>query len=100
MRRPSIKDPEGTLYIYWDDKEHDLVVHYPNSQDGGWSIGWFTQARLWPGLDFYDKDHGRWPWPHDDRGFVQDLIERGYDPKTIRFSVSKDPNHPRWKDKP
>lgn len=28
---------------------------------------------------------------------VQELKDRGYDVKTLRFSIMKDPTHPRWK---
>lgn len=97
-RKPSIRDPEGTLYSYWNHKENDIEYHTPNGPDGHWINCWFTSARMYPGIEYLIKaqtslEH----WPGDLPGFLKELENRGYDPKTLRFQVSKNPDHPRWK---
>lgn len=81
------RDRETTLSANWSRREKDVMYHFPSSPDGHWLHSWFRWARL------------------DDKtvtSFLDQLKERGYDVTTLRFSVKKDPNHPRWakKDEP
>lgn len=40
--------------------------------------------------------HFSWNKYLDDKTLVQELKDRGYDITTLRFSIMKNPNHPRW----
>ena len=86
MRRPAIKDPKGTLYAYWSERERDVEFHFPNKPDGHWLHAWFSDARL--GSSLRDEESSM--------GFLKQLEARGYDITTLRFSVRKKPDHPRW----
>lgn len=70
---PVRRDYTNSLRADWSKRERDLMIRYPNRPDGHWLSGLLSQQVL------------------------DELRERGYDPTTIRFSVMKDPNHPRWR---
>jgi len=78
-------DPKTTLRVRWSKRERDVMYHSPNGPDGHWIHAWLTAARLPPGFDL------GWPppWPHNDRSFMRELDQRGYDVTTLRISVKR-----------
>lgn len=77
-RPPRRKDRDRILAAVWSEGEDDLKFYYPSKPDGHWLYGWFS--------------HARWPGGTDqNRSFLQELEERGYDVKTLRFSVERKP---------
>ncbi len=78
------RDRENALFANWSKRQKDVMFHYPSKSDGHWLHCWFSWARV--GID--------------KTSFLEQLEERGYDITTLRFSVKKDPNHPRWTKKP
>jgi hypothetical protein len=74
----------GRLLLRWVDRQRDFVVNYPRRPDGHLAVsvllnsGWNTSKR--------------------GRSFIDELERRGYDPKTLRFSIdtkAPTPTQPR-----
>jgi len=76
---------ENTLSMYWSKREKDIVYAYPSKVDGH-----MLHHRL--GSEVYNK------WKDEyDLSFFKELEARGYDLTTLRFSICKKEDHPRWK---
>jgi hypothetical protein len=72
---------ENTLSVRWSKRERDFLYYFPSSKsDGGYLHSRFQ----------HDKDY-------NGKTLAEELRDRGYDVKTLRFSIMKDPDHPRWK---
>jgi hypothetical protein len=72
-------DKKTTLFAYWSKKENDILYCYPKSPSDGHLLHQYFGA---PGLLRGGKDI-----LYGGRDLVKDLGERGYDIKTIKFSV-------------
>ena len=71
---------DGTLLLRWDKREDDFKVWYPRKPDGHLLFN-----RLCCEL-FCPKCHCA-----SDYSLINELEKRGYDTKTLRFSVSSQP---------
>lgn len=69
MRR---KDQATTLAADWSKREKDVRFWFSNRPDGHYLYG-ILNAEV-----------------------TKELQRRGYDLTTLRFSIRKDPTHPRW----
>lgn len=77
---------ENKLSVIYDKREQDFVVKYPRRCDGALTIDWLCGNILKWKLP--TKDSGlRYPYNWEEMNFVKELEKRGYDPKTIRFSI-------------
>ena len=80
------------LRVVWGKRERDLVFHFPlgpQTKSDGHLLHVCLNTnppRSW--LD--DRDAPITP------SLVEELKARGYDITTLRFSIEKDPSHPRW----
>jgi hypothetical protein len=75
---------QNSLAIEWSKKERDFVFfHPPGSQTK--TDSHYLHVKL-----------GTSKEPQS--SFFQELEERGYDLTTLRFSICKLPNHPRWEE--
>jgi hypothetical protein len=77
----------NSLSVYWSKRENDVMFNYPDGPQTK------TDGHL-----LHVRFNSPWRW-HDGQespDLVKELESRGYDVKTLRFSVMKDPNHPRW----
>lgn len=84
--------PLKTLAAYWSHKEDDMNFHYPTFKgDGGWLNGWFYHVIQKKTYD-WETVSGK--------SFMEELRDRGFDLKTLRFTVEIDPTHPRWAESP
>lgn len=70
-------DCENTLKIKWSKREHDLLCYYPRRCDMALFFNWLGNAR-------YNPISKKW-----DKSFRQELEERGYDIKTLKFEIKK-----------
>lgn len=67
---------EGRLLLRWSNKENDFLVSFPRSQDGGLLFMALQHTSLYPDLDRKSD-------------LLSELERRGYDLKTLRFSIDK-----------
>lgn len=74
----------NTLKAYWSKRENDLMFYHPDRKANGHLLHNVLCAPR-PYLDF---SNGRRDIAFD-KSFVEELEERGYDVKTLRFSVCK-----------
>jgi len=65
---------QGRLLLRWSKKENDFLVSFPCSQDGG---------LLFTALGHTDL------YPERTSDLFSELERRGYDLKTVRFSIDK-----------
>jgi len=73
----------NTLRASWDRRERDVSFGWPDGPQVK------PDAHMLYGVFAYEK-------VYDGRTFVEELKRRGYDVTTLRFSIMKDPAHPRW----
>lgn len=89
-----------TLKIQWNENEKDFMVYYPRKTDGLYVIDHVVGRRaqskmkqidmnLWPSEKFLYQYEGYNFYEHD---FIQEMKNRGYDTKTLKFSIKIDPN--------
>lgn len=78
----------NSLRAHWSKKEKDIVFSWPDGPhtkpDGHLLYGRFSIG----------------PFNYDgklDTAFLTELENRGYDLTTLRFSICKKEDHPRWK---
>lgn len=73
------KPKRAKLTMFWSKRERDFVYKYPSRPDGH--------------LVHYVFSVGRWNDARRavDLSFIQELEARGYDTKTLRFSVERKP---------
>lgn len=64
----------GRLLLRWSNKENDFLVSFPRFQDGG---------LLFMALQHTDL------YPERKSDLLSELERRGYDLKTLRFSIDK-----------
>ena len=69
------------LSLAYDKREKDFVVHYPRKVDGNLTLSQLVGRNL-----LFDC-HGERPYNFTEFNFVKELEKRGYDPKTIKFSI-------------
>ena len=70
------------LSVHWSKREKDFLIHFPRSCDGHLVHHAFTGERMRIAVD-------KKP-PFDfDPSFVDELKARGYDVRTLRFSVKR-----------
>jgi hypothetical protein len=77
----------NSLKAYWSKPEAGVMYAYPLGSQTS-SDGHLLHARL--SCESYDFQGKAVP------ALLAELRERGYDIKTLRFSIMKDPTHPRW----
>lgn len=98
MKKPRLPAPE--LRVHWSKTEKALLYN-GSSPTGGMLAGIFERITMGEmngrecgteckvnGLGARIRE-GQSPDPRDKRTFVQELEARGYDPKTLRFSIRK-----------
>lgn len=79
MRRTHL----NTLSAYWSKGERDLMFNWPSTSSDGHLLHVFFDVLTFPNVG--------------PKTLRQALEDRGYDITTLRFSIMKDPNHPRWR---
>ena len=67
----------NTLLIRWSKKEEDFIVYYPKIQDGGFAI------------DHICGNACCIKHPGFESTFIKELEKRGYDLKTLKFTIRK-----------
>ena len=77
---------DDTLLVRWCEQEQDFRVWYPRSCDGGFALshivnGTFTCTKCFQFIVPIGAQDGR--------SFVEELEARGYDPKTLRFTIKR-----------
>lgn len=85
------------LRVSWSKREKDIQYHYPLGSQTR-SDGHYLHAVF--GVERPVRCMLRGGCGEVDPSFVAELRDRGYDVSTLRFSIEKDPNHPRWKPQP
>lgn len=75
------RDPD-VLRVRWSKAEDDLLISYPRSCDGHLAYGALCGDRM--RLAVGEKP----PWDFDP-SFVEELKRRGYDIRTLKFSVRR-----------
>lgn len=89
-----------TLMVKWSKKEDDFIVYYPSKSTGGYVIDHLVGKRtkyqieqldlnLWESEKFLYK-HGGYNFIEHD--FIKEMASRGFDVKTLKFSIKIDPN--------
>jgi hypothetical protein len=77
---------DNTLRAAWSKRERDVSFGWPSGpqtkSDGHLLYGHFGYRYNYDGTP--------------EKSLLDELRDRGYDLKTLRFSIMKDPNHPRW----
>lgn len=82
------------LRVTWSKRERDLMFHHPLGPQTK-SDAHFLHVRL--NTRRFVPSEVRQPGdPFEDPSFFEELKARGYDVKTLRFSIEKDISHPRW----
>ncbi len=74
--------PEEGLSAKWSKRENDLIFSYPRKCDGHLLHNTFSSTTHHP-LPF---PNGSW-----DPSFLDELEKRGYDIKTLKFSIKLKP---------
>ena len=92
------------LIIKWSNKENDFMIYYPSRADGHfmtqflkpWKyihpralIGSFIDRKTTKEVTAYQGAIGSYALLEDD--WIAELVERGYDKKTLKFEISIDP---------
>jgi hypothetical protein len=72
------------LTLIYDKRQKDFVVHYPARCDGALIFNHFLQDNL--SWRFPDKTND-YPFNFVKENFMDELEKRGYDIKTLRFSI-------------
>ena len=70
-------DTETTLYVCWSKKEDALLYYSPRKSDGGVLAQFFEQVEISATCDGVS------------RTLAKELEARGYDLKTLKFSVKR-----------
>ena len=60
---------DNTLAVKWSKREDDLLINYPRESDGIMIDYYFYHLK------------------YDNKNLIQELIDRGFDIKTLKFSV-------------
>ena len=74
---------ERVLKVYWSKRERDLMCEYPRRCDGALVINHFNDVFLWGGSD----GHGKGWLNYKEFNLIKELVERGYDKTTFKFSI-------------
>lgn len=75
-----------TLKLRYSKKENDLVCSFPDAADGSLVLSHLCSDVLkWGGLKNVDKGG----FNYEVTNFIKDLENRGYDIKTLKFSIQK-----------
>ena len=72
------------LTVRWNKRERDFHISYPRRCDGHLASAVLFNKRMHP--LFSQRKPGDPPWGFDP-SFIEELESRGYDTKTLRFSV-------------
>jgi hypothetical protein len=83
----NIMSETNKLTLIYDKRQKDFVVKYPNKPDGNLVL----HHLLGDNLHYIFPMEGRpkAPFNYETINFIKELEKRGYDPKTINFSISK-----------
>lgn len=71
----------GRLSVFWSKREQDFLMRFPSKPDGHLLWWWF-------GCEHHRYDHDAKGVVFD-QSFIAELEARGYDTKTLRFSVDR-----------
>lgn len=72
---PVLRRPKKVLRVRWSKRERALLYHHPDSSSNGGMLAYYFEGMKWPG----------------DKTLAQELEARGYDLKTLRFSIERKP---------
>lgn len=72
------------LSIIYDKRQKDFVVKYPKRCDGALALHHLIGDKLVYKLP---DENTRYPYNWIKENFVEELEKRGYDTKTIKFSI-------------
>lgn len=67
---------KNTLKAAWSKKENDFLIHFPRSCDGSLLNDYLFHHHYW-----FDQERKK--------SLKDELEERGYDLKTLKFSIKK-----------
>lgn len=72
------------LSLIYDKRQKDFIVKYPRRCDGNLLMCHILNNKLEWRIPTKKK-----PYPHnwDTTNFIEELEKRGYDPKTLKFSI-------------
>lgn len=77
------KIDDRILKLYWSKKENDIMCQYPRRCDGALILNHFNDMLKWGGVNGHDKGWAN----YKEFNLIKELIERGYDKKTIKFEI-------------
>lgn len=77
-------DKENTLYIRWSKKENDVTYCYPSSPDGRLLHYYMGSPKMT--VDTSPDNPYGYTWLPS---LLEELEKRGYDLKTLKFSIKK-----------
>lgn len=72
------------LTLKWSKRENDFIVHYPRRADGNLTLNSIVGDQLI--YNVTKRIEGN-PFPFDSYNFKDELEKRGYDLKTLKFSI-------------
>ena len=79
------KNNERKLSVIYDKRQKDFVVKYPRPCDGALAINHLVNDQLRYVLPSLSKQEYPYNWELEN--FIKELEKRGYDPKTLKFSI-------------
>jgi hypothetical protein len=72
------------LSVIFDKRKNDFVVKYPRSCDGALAINHLVNDTLEYRIALKEKEY---PYNFEVTNFIKELENRGYDIKTLKFSI-------------
>jgi len=75
---------ENKLSVIFDKRQNDFVVKYPRSCDGALAIHHLVNDTLEYRIPSKEREY---PHNFEVTNFIKELEKRGYDIKTLKFSI-------------
>lgn len=97
------RNPKIELKACWSKKENDIMIHYPCGSDGHFLNNLLNGLRLSPysktdaerlkkggnKMNFWCDSYNQYLGIYEIETFIEALDKRGYDLKTLKFSIKK-----------
>jgi hypothetical protein len=80
------KHDPNKLSVIYDNRQKDFVVKYPRRCDGGLATNHLVGDQLNYRFPFTDSEFS-YPNNYELTNFIKELESRGYDIKTLKFSI-------------
>ena len=75
---------QNKLSVIYDNRQNDFVVKYPRSCDGALAMNHLVNDTLEYRMPTKERDY---PSNFEVTNFIKELENRGYDIKTLKFSI-------------